>query len=166
MLGNARDERQKIGIESVKVGERYPVRRTSRDRKLPEWLRASILRRDHYRCVFCGAGGLLEVDHIVPWSAGGTDDRDNLRTLCKACNQDRSNYRLPGDQQRRPVGRECIRCNPELVGEPTTTVYCCGQLSPGTPRDPRWHPDLAGPGDQPREVGDALTDMIRSWGYA
>lgn len=29
----------------------------------------------------------LEVDHVVPISKGGTNDLDNLQTLCEPCNQ-------------------------------------------------------------------------------
>jgi HNH endonuclease len=53
-------------------------------------LRWQILQRDHHRCTACGAtandGAKLEVDHIKPLCAGGTNDPSNLRTLCRACN--------------------------------------------------------------------------------
>lgn len=35
-------------------------------------------------CRRCGVEG-VEVDHIVPRSLGGADDRQNLQTLCTAC---------------------------------------------------------------------------------
>lgn len=58
-----------------------------------------------YRCVNCGvwcgrAGGekamipdhlKMEVDHIRPWSMGGSDDLYNLQPLCKPCNRNKSN---------------------------------------------------------------------------
>lgn len=36
-----------------------------------------------------------EVDHIVPLSRGGTDDYDNLRVICRECNQAAGNKRTP-----------------------------------------------------------------------
>lgn len=56
----------------------------------------SILARDQWKCLSCGRsaqvdGVLLEVDHIVPRSKGGTDDVSNLQTLCKKCNVGKSN---------------------------------------------------------------------------
>lgn len=36
-----------------------------------------------------------EVDHIVPHSRGGTDTPDNLRILCRRCNQSRGNRTAP-----------------------------------------------------------------------
>ena len=50
------------------------------------YLRRLVFRRDLARCQLCGAeGGMLEVDHIVPISEGGTNDLTNLRTLCRGC---------------------------------------------------------------------------------
>lgn len=48
--------------------------------------RDAIFTRDGHACVECGATTSLEVDHIVPMSRGGTDDDENLQTLCKPCN--------------------------------------------------------------------------------
>jgi 5-methylcytosine-specific restriction endonuclease McrA len=47
-----------------------------------------VLQRDKYRCVLCGASGVsLEVDHKIPVARGGSDDLDNLQTLCFPCNR-------------------------------------------------------------------------------
>lgn len=58
---------------------------------MTESLRYSVLQRDHFRCVICGAsveeGAKLEVDHIKPISKGGKTELSNLRTLCKSCNR-------------------------------------------------------------------------------
>ena len=51
-------------------------------------IRRHVLERDDYLCQKCGRNmGLsgLEVHHIVPRSEGGTDDPQNLRTLCVPC---------------------------------------------------------------------------------
>ncbi|MEW6350119.1 MAG: HNH endonuclease [Thermodesulfobacteriota bacterium] len=61
-------------------------------RQPPLGLRFTVLQRDRFRCVLCGASPAttlrcaLHVDHIVPWSKGGKTAVDNLRTLCKLCN--------------------------------------------------------------------------------
>ena len=55
-------------------------------------LRYTILKRDNFKCVLCGAspalapGIQLHVDHILPFSKGGKTEIANLRTLCEACN--------------------------------------------------------------------------------
>lgn len=57
-----------------------------------------------YRCAHCGtwcgrAAGekvtipdpiKMEVDHIVPWSKGGSDELYNLQPLCRKCNRSKS----------------------------------------------------------------------------
>lgn len=65
-------------------------RRTSISRKL----RFDILKRDDFRCQYCGASHKtkqLEVDHIIPISKGGYSNLDNLTTSCVDCNQGKSN---------------------------------------------------------------------------
>lgn len=58
---------------------------------------------------------ILEIDHILPWSAGGADHPVNLRTLCRDCNQDRSNYYdQERDRQVQPIAWNCLLCKPEL----------------------------------------------------
>lgn len=50
--------------------------------------REAILNRDSYTCQICGAKNTrLEVHHIVYRSQGGTDDEDNLITLCEFCHK-------------------------------------------------------------------------------
>jgi ATP-dependent DNA helicase RecQ len=56
----------------------------------PDWgnIRESVLHRDSYRCVECGTPcGATEADvhHLLPRSAGGTDESSNLVTLCDGC---------------------------------------------------------------------------------
>lgn len=65
---------------------------------LPRWLRFEILKRDGFACSYCGAkagGGVwLEVDHIKPKAAGGTDDPANLTTSCQPCNNGKGATKL------------------------------------------------------------------------
>lgn len=63
-------------------------------RYVPSRLRHIVLERDKFRCQDCGAspstGAVLEVDHTIPVSKGGTNDMSNLRTLCSDCNRGKS----------------------------------------------------------------------------
>ena len=50
--------------------------------------RSAILRRDNYTCQCCGKKNCrLEVHHIKFKSDGGTDDEENLITLCEDCHK-------------------------------------------------------------------------------
>lgn len=49
--------------------------------------RKNILRRDNYKCAYCGRSDLmLTVDHVVPKARGGSDSWENLVTACTRCN--------------------------------------------------------------------------------
>lgn len=50
--------------------------------------RENIIRRDGSQCLCCGENNrsILQVDHIIPRNRGGSNDKDNLQTLCKYCN--------------------------------------------------------------------------------
>lgn len=88
-------------------------------------LRTDILERNGYTCQLCGAGAgdpdpynrnrkvRLHVDHIVPKSQGGTDEQKNLRVLCSACNQGRSNIQTPSESALNILAR--IRKAPQAV---------------------------------------------------
>ncbi len=56
--------------------------------------RVIVLERDGYLCVYCSKQGKIEeatdVDHIINKAVGGTDDLDNLQSLCAACHKDKT----------------------------------------------------------------------------
>lgn len=48
---------------------------------------ARVLAEDNYTCQYCGQrGGKLTIDHKMPVSRNGSDERDNLCTACHRCN--------------------------------------------------------------------------------
>lgn len=122
-----------------KVGERWPVLRTARTHRrheIPQNDRIFIYVRDGFRCGFCGKSGKewernrvqLVPDHVVPWSAYGSDHVNNLRTLCWDCNDKRSNIRTDLDAAWNPipVTYECVRCWPDLPREdPSVQLAFC-----------------------------------------
>ena len=49
-----------------------------------------VARRDNNTCQICGKILLdrdIEIDHIIPYSRGGTSDESNLRVTCLDCNR-------------------------------------------------------------------------------
>ena len=60
--------------------------------------RFAIFRRDGFRCQLCGASHdgntKLHVDHKVPLAKGGSNEDDNLWTLCEDCNLGKSDALL------------------------------------------------------------------------
>lgn len=57
-----------------------------RRRIIPTGTRKAVMDRDGFACVECGSDRFLSIDHIWPYSKGGTDALDNLRVLCRSCN--------------------------------------------------------------------------------
>lgn len=135
MLG---DLLQRVVDVLEQPAQRAPVVRTVHDEPrepIDPFIRGAVLQRDHWRCVICGSRDRLEMDHIIPWSAGGADTIDNLRTLCHTCNTRRSNYVAPIDHALTlPTASQCQRCEPEECRyRDTIEVYCitCHQRSEG-----------------------------------
>lgn len=60
-------------------------------KKLPKHTRMAILIRDEYACQKCGledkSAKNLEVHHIKPSTYGGSNEHDNLITLCGLCHK-------------------------------------------------------------------------------
>lgn len=61
-------------------------------------MRFKILVRDEFTCQYCGRGVKdkikLEVDHIKPFSKGGTNTINNLITSCLECNNGKKDILL------------------------------------------------------------------------
>ena len=85
---------QKLGRNKYK----YVPEQEQDDRPLEfsESVKRAIIRRDGYKCVFCGIGEsdgvTLCVDHIRPKSRGGSNSVDNGQTLCYEHNILKKNY--------------------------------------------------------------------------
>lgn len=64
-------------------------------------LRFEVLKRDGFRCRYCGSTAVataLHVDHVIAVANGGTDDPVNLVTSCVGCNSGKSDVPLESSQ--------------------------------------------------------------------
>ncbi|GAA3699842.1 HNH endonuclease [Zhihengliuella alba] len=55
--------------------------------------RRGVLRRDGFRCAYCGRSAST-VDHVHPRSLGGADSWENLVACCLSCNGRKGNRTL------------------------------------------------------------------------
>jgi 5-methylcytosine-specific restriction protein A len=57
-------------------------------------IRAIVLRRDQFLCVPCKKLGFVRkataVDHIKNKASGGTDDLENLQSICEQCHKEKT----------------------------------------------------------------------------
>ena len=120
--------RSHIDRHNLKPGE-YILESLDRvpavSRGISPQLRNEILERNGFTCQLCGLGAgdidpfntnrivRLHVDHVTPVSQGGSEERDNLRVLCSACNQGRANIQIPSESARNMIAR--IRRSPRSV---------------------------------------------------
>lgn len=101
-----------LGAGFMRTTERHPIVRTGEREPISWHKRSAIWYRDGGKCQLCQTvrPKPWHLDHIVPWSAGGPDDSENLRVLCEPCNMARSNHVDGEPVQRRPVTWWCHRC--------------------------------------------------------
>lgn len=62
--------------------------------------RLAIYMRDGMACCWCGEsveqGAKLTLDHLKPYSKGGSNHENNLVTACSRCNSSRGNRTMAG----------------------------------------------------------------------
>jgi len=81
--------------------------------------RFEVFKRDRFTCSYCGRtppAVLLEVDHVLPRAAGGTDDVENLTTSCQDCNRGKS-ANLLEEGSAPTVSREAIEDLEERIDQ-------------------------------------------------
>jgi hypothetical protein len=89
---NREPQSNPVQIERECVSTDLPTQNIPISRSISLSLRYKVLCRDRFRCVICGRSPAqnpnieLHVDHFEPWSKGGLNTEENLRTLCSDCN--------------------------------------------------------------------------------
>lgn len=73
------------------------IKTINRRRNINDNTRYAVLERAGFKCQCCGMKPLknndviLHIDHIIPYSLGGSDSIDNLQVLCDKCNISKRN---------------------------------------------------------------------------
>lgn len=70
-----------------------------------EEAKEQVKRRDGNRCLACGSTRGLQADHILSAYRGGTNDIDQMQTLCKGCNKRKGTRTVFFTSQRTPLRR-------------------------------------------------------------
>ena len=78
---------QALDMDLIGEEEYDELKKAYRRKPMPTNRRMGIIRRDGYKCLNCGSGNRLQVDHIKPLFVGGSDANKNLQTLCRVCHK-------------------------------------------------------------------------------
>lgn len=94
-------------------------------RKAVPWSKKNVMIRDDFKCVYCGAGRDLNIDHVFPRSRGGKSTFENTVTSCVSCNTLKGNrslreanmyYRKRGFTPYQPTVMEFVRKYLDSIG--------------------------------------------------
>ena len=80
--------------------------------------RFKIFERDRFTCQYCGnqpPAVVLQLDHIHPFSEGGSDTEENLITACHGCNAGKSNRVLGAIQPRPDADAQFLEMQQEIA---------------------------------------------------
>lgn len=86
------------GCNILCINKKQKMKNSTR-KSISKSIRHEVFKRDGFKCVECGAtkeDTRLHIDHILPVSQGGSDEMDNLQTLCESCNLSKSNRKWTG----------------------------------------------------------------------
>lgn len=73
-------------VDHPEIDLRALVLESKRWRNVPVGIRRFVFERDGFGCHYCGSQGRLSLDHIIPFSKGGSHEPENLLTACLPCN--------------------------------------------------------------------------------
>lgn len=76
-------------LEDFLAAFESPLKNQDRSRYIRAELRAAVMERDGGTCQACGSSDNPTLDHIKPFSKGGSHTAANLRVLCGPCNSSR-----------------------------------------------------------------------------
>ncbi len=91
-----------------------------------------VLRRDGFRCVYCGrssADVALHIDHVEPKAKGGPDDLANYVVACQQCNGGKATMSVLGEGTKTKSRPEITVASPGLCGKCFVTLTKDGKLN-------------------------------------
>ena len=82
------------GMSKRAVNEQRRRARIRANCKKKNDVNIDIVKGEYKNCVYCGDESSLTIEHIVPVSAGGNNDLNNLAIACTTCNCSKQNKNI------------------------------------------------------------------------
>ena len=74
-------------VDRLQQQNSRPYTDGTHSRSISEGLKTAVWQRAKGKCEICSSEFCLEIDHVIPYARGGTNDLWNLRLLCHNCNE-------------------------------------------------------------------------------
>lgn len=139
-------------------------------RYIPKETRERLIRESGYACAACGSLEGLEINYILPISAGGTGDESNLQVLCRSCNRRKRTQRSGGAPQMRsepaPDVRSASRAparSQEKETEKDIDPPAPAKRGSPSPRQQGTNPRAAGTNPRANGQADAHRQALEQW---
>lgn len=87
MLKKLIDEKLEMTETRTEIKPKLRARLSKRPRSISPAKRAAVFKKAQSQCVNCGSRHHLQVDHKLSVAKGGGNEIENLRVLCRSCNQ-------------------------------------------------------------------------------
>ncbi len=69
----------------TEIRTEFTIRKNTK--RLYPSIKNRVKKRDGYKCVKCSSTYRISVDHILPRIKGGSNEDDNLQSLCHDCHR-------------------------------------------------------------------------------
>lgn len=145
------------------------------DDPIPDSLRYQVLKESGGRCALCGItknDSPLDVDHIIPRSRGGSNEKENLQVLCVKCNRSKGNKDKTDFRKSLPEDKAegCIFCSPDILVRKVAEngpVFAVEDKFPVTPKHllviPKRHtPDYFSMTSHERQCAEDLLRFLKN----
>jgi hypothetical protein len=98
----------------------WEIKSTYAEKKRSFYNYKKVYRRDKYQCQYCGYSFYLcnefrplHIDHLKPWSAGGSNRMDNMVVACSKCNHHASSKWFSSFYEKKKYINEFVQEIPE-----------------------------------------------------
>lgn len=77
-------------LDTAKYPKEFKESNIEDEKEVWRQIKEQVWNRDHGRCQECGSDELLDLDHLIPLSKGGSNTYRNIQLICEPCKKTKS----------------------------------------------------------------------------